>query len=136
MSVLDKMNFKIDGQDITFSQHYMYRAMMISDVPNLAISIGYTNASWTLKTDLTCAYVCRLLNYMRKTNTKVCTPRLGQQSMVDEPLLDFNSGYVLRALPSLPKQGNKKPWRMNQNYPLDVLTIRYSSLKDPALEFM
>ncbi|MCU0444801.1 MAG: NAD(P)/FAD-dependent oxidoreductase [Microscillaceae bacterium] len=135
MSVLDKMKLQMDGQDIQLSNHYMYRAMMVSDIPNLAISIGYTNASWTLKTDLTCAYVCRLLNYMRQIKVQTCTPRVREAIGDDIPLLDFNSSYVLRALPNLPKQGTKKPWRMNQNYPLDVLTIKYSSLKDPNLEF-
>lgn len=135
MAVLSGTKFTVNGKDIHLPEHYMYRGMMISDIPNLAVSIGYTNASWTLKTDLTCAYVCRLLNHMRKTGTRSCTPRVDKNNINDEPLLDFNSGYVLRALDTLPKQGSKKPWKLNQNYPLDVLNIKYSSLKDKALEF-
>lgn len=129
------MSISVDGKKINPSEHYVYRGMMISDVPNLALSIGYTNASWTLKTDLTCEYVCRLLNHMNKTGAKYCTPKVDPSNMEDEPLLDFNSGYVLRALDGLPKQGSKKPWKLNQNYPLDVVTLRYSSLKDDALEY-
>lgn len=135
MQILSGMKMKVDGREIHLPDHYMYRGMMVSDIPNLAYSIGYTNASWTLKTDLICAYVCRLLNHMRKTGTKSCTPRMTEHTISDEPLLDFNSGYVLRALDSLPKQGAKKPWKLNQNYPLDVITIKYSSLKDKSLEF-
>lgn len=132
---LGGMTLTVDGKKINPSEHYVYRGMMISDVPNLALSIGYTNASWTLKTDLTCEYVCRLLNHMNKTGTKYCTPKVDPSNMEDEPLLDFNSGYVLRALDGLPKQGSKKPWKLNQNYPMDVMTLRYSSLKDDALEY-
>ncbi len=135
LKVLNGMKFSIDNKPVHLPDHYMYRGMMISDIPNFAISIGYTNASWTLKTDLTCTYVCRLLNRMRKTKTKSCTPRVTRETMQDEPLLDFNSGYVLRALDSLPKQGSKKPWKLNQNYPLDTMTIKYSSLKDKVLEY-
>ena len=129
------MKLSVDGQLIKPSEHYMYRGMMFSDIPNMAISLGYTNASWTLKTDLTCAYVCRLLNHMHKTGAKSCTPRIDKSKVEDEPLLDFNSGYVLRALKYLPKQGTKKPWKLNQNYPLDILNIKYSSLRDEALEY-
>ena len=135
MLLMGGMKLCVDGERVNTSEHYMYRGMMVSDVPNLAISIGYTNASWTLKTDLTCAYVCRLLNHMSKNGFKSCTPKVDKDNIEDEPLLDFNSGYVLRALKYLPKQGSKKPWKLNQNYPLDVLNIKYSSLKDKALEY-
>ncbi|MEO1651934.1 MAG: NAD(P)/FAD-dependent oxidoreductase [Bacteroidota bacterium] len=134
LSVLDGMTLRVDGKEVHYPDHFMYRGMLISDIPNLAISIGYTNASWTLKTDLTCEYVCRLINEMDKTNTKSITPRI-KEDINEEPLLDFNSGYVLRSINQLPRQGHKKPWKLNQNYPLDVLNIKYSSLKDKALEF-
>jgi monooxygenase len=135
LEFLSGMTLKVDDKVIILPEHYVYRGMMISDVPNFAFSIGYTNASWTLKTDLTCAYVCRLLNHMQKNGTKTCTPKVDKDSMSDEPLLDFNSGYVVRALNALPKQGSKKPWKLNQNYPLDVINLKYSTLKDKALAF-
>ncbi|GAB4401314.1 MAG: NAD(P)/FAD-dependent oxidoreductase [Microscillaceae bacterium] len=135
LQLLGGMSLEVDGQVVQLPNHYMYRGMMLSDIPNMVISIGYTNASWTLKTDLTCQYVCRVLQHMRKTNTQICTPRLKGEALSEAPLLDFNSGYVRRALSELPRQGAKKPWKLNQNYPLDVLNIKYSTLQAPALEF-
>ena len=125
----------IDGKEIDISERFVYRGMMLSDIPNMAQAFGYTNASWTLKCDLTCDYVCRLLNYMRKNGLKQATPLVNDPSVQEEPLLDFNSGYVLRALEQLPKQGSKQPWKVFQNYFLDLISYRYSSLKDKALEY-
>ncbi len=139
LDIMSGMTLKKDGEKIILPNQYMYRGMMFSDIPNMAICVGYTNASWTLKTDLTCVYVCRLLNYMKKNGFEVCTPHLTQEvqdSFTDEPILDFNSSYVLRSLDSLPKQGSKTPWKLNQNYPLDIMTIKYSSLKDKALHYI
>ena len=92
LEILSGMKFQKDDKEIDLSNHYMYRGMMLSDIPNTAICVGYTNASWTLKTDLTCVYVCRLLNYMKKNGYEVCTPHLEkkvQDSFSDEPILDF-----------------------------------------------
>ena len=89
-----------------------YKGMMLSDVPNLAFAIGYTNASWTLKCDLTCEYVCRLLNHMDEHGYRQCTPRQRDPSVKPEPFIDFNSGYVLRAIDKFPKQGSQAPWRL------------------------
>jgi hypothetical protein len=109
--------------------------MMYSDVPNLASCFGYTNASWTLKCDLTCEYVCRLLNHLEGTGYKRCTPRTNDSSVVPRPWLDFTSGYVQRSLDRFPKQGSKAPWRLYQNYALDALSLRYGAIEDGAMEF-
>lgn len=135
MKFLGGMTMTIDGQEMDASERLVYRGMMFSDIPNMAQAFGYTNASWTLKCDLTCDYVCRLLNYMKKNNLKQVTPRVTDPSIQKEPLLDFNSGYVLRAIDDLPKQGSKTPWKLFQNYFLDLISYRYSSLKDSSLEY-
>ena len=108
---------------------------MYSDVPNAASAIGYTNASWTLKCDLTAEYVCRLLNYMDKNGYASCAPRVTDPSIATGPVVDFNSGYVLRALDSLPRQGAKPPWRLHQNYVKDLSMLRYGRIDDGAMEF-
>ena len=108
--------------------------MMFSDVPNLSYSFGYTNASWTLKADLTGGYLCRLLNHLTKTGTEIALP--AREADIEEvPFLDFTSGYVQRARDVLPKQGSKKPWKLYQNYALDILNLRYGRLDDGVLEF-
>lgn len=135
LKVLGGMEVTIDGKKLETSERYCYRGMMFSDIPNLALAFGYTNASWTLKSDLTCLYVCRLLNYMDKNNLRMVVPRFNDPSVEPEPLLDFNSGYVLRALDDMPKQGSKRPWKVFQNYPLDIISLKYGSIKDDALEY-
>ncbi len=107
---------------------------MFSGVPNLASVFGYTNASWTLKADLTSDYVCRLLNHMRRRGYVAVTPRR-DASVSEEPFLDFSSGYVQRALEMLPKQGSKKPWKLYQNYALDMAALRFGRVSDGVLEF-
>jgi hypothetical protein len=107
--------------------------MMVSGVPNFAFSIGYTNASWTLKCDLTSQYVCRLVSFMREHGYRRATPR-PDPSIEPEPIMDFTSGYVLRALDRLPRQGSQVPWRLYQNYVRDLWTIRHAPLRDKALE--
>jgi len=102
---------------------------MLSGVPNLAFAVGYTNASWTLKVDLASRYICRLLNYLDRKGYKKCTPRVSS-TMREEPLIDFSSGYVQRALSLLPKQGTRAPWKLYQNYILDLLTLRFGSVTD------
>lgn len=133
--IAGNLQFSVNEKPIKFADLYVYRGMMFNDVPNMAIALGYTNASWTLKSDLTCEYVCRLLNYMEKSGNRVVIPRHNVPDFVEEPLLDFNSGYVMRDIDNLPKQGNKRPWKVFQNYFLDVLNFRYSTLRDGVLEF-
>ena len=135
MEVMSNIDLFIDDKAINPADLVCYRGMMFSNLPNFAMFIGYTNASWTLKTDLTATYACRLLNHMKATNTTQCTPRITDPNMETEPIMDFSSGYVLRALDSLPKQGAKSPWKLYQNYIYDVFNFRHSSLKDNILEF-
>jgi monooxygenase len=129
------IDLAVDGEDVDLPKRMAYKAMMLSDVPNFAFAIGYTNASWTLKVDLTAEYVCRLLNHMDETGTRICVPHNDDPSVTEEPLLDFQAGYVLRALHMFPKQGSKAPWKLRQNYPRDVLALRFGSVKDPGMKF-
>ena len=108
---------------------------LLADIPNLAFTIGYTNASWTLKADLVAEYVCRLLNHMDANGYDICAPHLSDPSITPEPIMDFNSGYVLRSVADLPKQGSKEPWKLRQNYAVDLRKLRYAPLEDGALQF-
>ncbi len=134
LNVLGDVTLRIDGRLCALGQSMAYKGMMLSDVPNLAMTFGYTNASWTLKADLTAGFVCRLLRYMERHGYTVAVPRrdLGVQP---QPFLSFTSGYVQRALAMLPKQGSQRPWRVHQNYLLDLLAIRYGRLADGVLQF-
>jgi cation diffusion facilitator CzcD-associated flavoprotein CzcO len=134
LQVLSDVAFSVDGAQVDLSKTFNYKGMMYSDVPNMASSFGYTNASWTLKADLTCAYVCRLLNTMRKRGLRQATPRIGDAVLVPEPFLDFSSGYVTRAMEKFPKQGSKKPWKLHQNYARDIVALRFGSVDD-GMEF-
>jgi cation diffusion facilitator CzcD-associated flavoprotein CzcO len=131
---LGGIGLAVDGREVDLPETLTYKGMMLSDVPNAAFAVGYTNASWTLKCELTCEYVCRLLNHMDERGAAVCTPRLRDPSIKPEPIIDFNSGYVLRAIDRFPKQGSRVPWRMHQNYARDVLMVRFGSVDDEALE--
>ena len=135
LQVLGGLEVAVDGRKIDFSKTMNYKGLMYSDVPNLAAAFGYTNASWTLKCDLTCEYVCRLLNYMDKHGYRQCTPKRTDPSVTEAPWIDFSSGYVQRALDKFPKQGSKKPWKLYQNYALDIMSLKFGSLKDDAMEF-
>jgi cation diffusion facilitator CzcD-associated flavoprotein CzcO len=125
----------VDGEDVKLSETVGYKGMMLSGVPNMAASIGYTNASWTLKCDLICEYVCRLLNHMDSIGMRQVTPRWREDTLPDRPFVDLTSGYVLRSVENFPKQGDAPPWRLYQNYIKDVLMIRRGSLEDEAIEF-
>jgi cation diffusion facilitator CzcD-associated flavoprotein CzcO len=135
MLFLAGLRATVDGTPVDFPQTLTYKGMMYSDVPNLASAFGYTNASWTLKSDLTCEYVCRLLNYMDRHGVAQCTPRVADADADVEPWLDFTSGYVQRALPFLPRQGTKMPWKMHQNYARDLLALRFGRVDDGTMEF-
>ncbi len=134
LELLGGMQVSIDGVAKNMSKTMSYKGMMYSDVPNLASAFGYTNASWTLKCDLTCEYVCRILNHMDKTGTTQCTPRKDPQ-VQEAPWIDFSSGYIQRAANVLPKQGTKKPWKLYQNYFLDLVTLKFGAVDDGTLEF-
>lgn len=126
----------VDRQRIEFGETINYKGVMFSGVPNLAMTFGYTNSSWTLKADLTSEYICRLLNYMDDRGYDFATPTLpADGSVTPQPMLDFSSGYVQRGLAELPKQGQAKPWRLNQNYPKDIINLRHGKINDGTLAF-
>ena len=129
------MQLVIDGVPVELPKTLVYKGMMFSDIPNLVFAVGYTNASWTLKCDLAAGYVCRLLNHMDHHGYAVCTPRINDANIEEEPVIDFNSGYVLRALETLPRQGSKTPWRLHQNYVRDLSLMRYGRVEDGTMEF-
>ncbi|HYR68079.1 MAG TPA: NAD(P)/FAD-dependent oxidoreductase [Reyranella sp.] len=132
---LGKVKLSVDGRAVDPAKTFLYKGMMYSDVPNLASVFGYTNASWTLKADLVCEYVCRLLNHMDRGGWRQCTPRNGDPSLQEEPWVNFSSGYIQRALSKQPKQGSKRPWKLYQNYALDLLSLRFGSMRDKAMVF-
>ena len=135
MKVIGGIQLVVDGSPVDPSSSLTYKGMMLSDVPNLAQAGGYTNASWTLKCDLTAEYVCRLLAHMDETGMRQCTARNRDTSMRALPALTFSSGYVVRALAKLPKQGSIAPWRLYQNYALDLFALRYGQVNDQAMQF-
>ena len=135
LKLISGLQLIVDGRPVELAQTMAYKGMMYSDVPNLAAAFGYTNASWTLKCDLTAENVCRLLNYMDRHGYAQCVPRVNDASLGQEPLLDFTSSYVQRALHTLPQQGSKTPWRLHQNYLKDLFLLRYGRVDDGAMEF-
>jgi cation diffusion facilitator CzcD-associated flavoprotein CzcO len=135
LKLMAGLQLVVDGQPVDMSKTMAYKGMMYSDVPNLASAFGYTNASWTLKCDLTSEYVCRLIKYMDKHGFSQCTARRTDPSIKEEQVLDFTSGYVQRALHTLPSQGSKMPWRLHQNYVKDLSMLRYGRVDDGTMEF-
>lgn len=135
LQVLGNLSLAVDGKPIEPPRTMSYKGMMYSDVPNLATAFGYTNASWTLKCDLTCEYVCRLLNYMDDHGYRQCTPRNDDPSITATPWIDFTSGYVQRSIEQFPKQGSKAPWRLYQNYALDLMNLRFAAVDDGVMRF-
>ena len=135
LEVLGGASFSVDGRPVTFSETLSYKGMMYSDVPNMASSFGYTNASWTLKADLTCGYVVRLLNHMTATGLRQCTPVRRPGDEGSEDWLDFSSGYVQRSVHLFPKQGAKEPWKQHQNYALDLMALKFGKVEDGAMIF-
>jgi monooxygenase len=133
--LLGGLEATVDGARVDFAKTFNYKGMMFSDVPNLALSVGYTNASWTLKAELICRYVCRLLNHMAKTGMRQCTPRLRDGRIEPAPFLDLTSGYVQRSIDRFPKQGTKPPWRLHQNYARDLVMLQRGNVEDGVMEF-
>ena len=125
----------VDGEPVDLPEKLTYKGMMLEDVPNLAIAIGYTNASWTLKCDLTCQYVTRLLNHMHETGLRQCTPENHDASVTAEPLLGLSSGYVTRSQDEFPKQGSRFPWQVKQSYLADHRALKRSGIHDEAMQF-
>jgi monooxygenase len=133
--LLGGIALELDGAPVDVADRFNYKGMMLSDVPNLALSFGYTNASWTLKCDLTSRYVCRLLRHMGRGGWTICVPRMDEPPPPREPMLDFSSGYVRRAADSLPSQGPKPPWKVHQNYLKDLVALRFGRVDDGAMHF-
>ncbi len=133
VKILGGITLSIDGQPRHPSDTISYRGMMLSDVPNMVMAFGYTNASWTLKVDLTANYFCRLVRYMDRRHLAIAVPR-GGNNLHPQPLLDFTSGYVQRAAAELPRQGSRRPWFVHQNYLKDLLNIRYTRINDGTLQ--
>jgi monooxygenase len=135
MLALGGIELSLDGRAVALAQTISYKGLMLGGVPNMAFAIGYTNASWTLKCDLTCEYVCRVLNHMDAHGYDECTPDDGDPAIEREPMIDFSSGYVQRAIDQFPKQGSKPPWRLHQNYARDILSLRFGEIEDGTLRF-
>jgi monooxygenase len=133
---LGGMSVVVDGREVVLADTVGYKGMMLSGIPNLAMTLGYTNSSWTLKADLVSEYICRLLNHLSANDYTHCVPRAPGSDVATEPFLDLKSGYVLRALDQLPRQGERAPWRLNQNYPRDVRLLRHGPLEDEGIEFV
>ena len=135
MQLMGGLEVSVDGRRVDLSQTMSYKGMMYSGVPNIASTFGYTNASWTLKCDLTCEYVCRLLNHMDRRYLDICTPGQPDASVGEQPWLDFSSGYVQRGMKEFPKQGAVKPWKLYQNYALDMMSLRFGKVEDGIMVF-
>jgi cation diffusion facilitator CzcD-associated flavoprotein CzcO len=129
------MGVEVDGHQVEQRKTIIYKGMMASDVPNLAMAVGYTNASWTLRCDLISQYVCRLLNYMDARGHAIACPRYAGRSNETAPLLGLMSGYITRSLADLPKQGTTNPWRVYQNYAIDLALLRYAPVADRSMVF-
>jgi cation diffusion facilitator CzcD-associated flavoprotein CzcO len=127
------IELSVDGEPVDLPNRLIYKGAMVEGVPNLAVAVGYTNASWTLKCDLICDYVCRLLNRMRATGMRQSTPINRDGSGPTRPLLNLTSGYVLRSAPRFPKQGSRYPWQVHQSYLRDYRALKLSSVEDGAM---
>ncbi len=135
LQVLGGLQLTVDGQAVDLAQTLSYKGLMYSGVPNLASCMGYTNASWTLKCDLTCDYVCRLLTHMQQHGHRQCMPRNTDPGITPGPWVDFSSGYLQRSMHLFPKQGSKLPWKLHQNYPRDILLLRWGKVDDGVMVF-
>ena len=133
--LLGGMDLSVDGRPVVPSETLVYKGIMLSEVPNFAFAVGYTNASWTLKVDLTCEYVWRLFKHMDARKLSVCMPSAKGKTLESRPFLDFQANYVLRSLDAFPKQGTVNPWQLKMNYVLDMLALRFGSITDDAMTF-
>jgi monooxygenase len=129
------IQLQVDGEPVDVASKLVYKGMMLEGVPNLAIAVGYTNASWTLKCDLTCNYVCRLINRMHARGVRVCTPVAAGPAVSTRPLLDLTSGYIQRSAHRFPRQGTRFPWQVHQSYLRDYRALRLRGVEDQAMVF-
>jgi monooxygenase len=134
LNVLGDIALSKDGIPFVAHEAMAYKGMMLSDLPNAAMAFGYVNASWTLKADLTAQYVCRLLNFMDAKGYAYAYPR-HDPTIPRRDFMSLSSGYVQRASAILPKQGDRQPWRVHQNYLADLMAMRWSRLEDGVMTF-
>jgi monooxygenase len=135
MLVFGGIELSVDGEDVDVSKTMSYKGIMLSDVPNFSFAFGYTNASWTLKVDLTYSYIWRLLRHMDATGDRWCAPRLRDDSVIAQPFTEFSPGYILRSIDKLPKAGSKSPWRLKMNYLFDLIMLSRGAVEDGTMEF-
>ncbi len=135
LKLIGGIDIRVDNEPFDISSKLQYKGAMVQDLPNALAIIGYTNAAWTLKADLVCRYLCRLLNHMEENNLQVCYPALSEEDMDTAPVIDFTSGYIQRSLDKLPKQGKKHPWKLDQNYIKDRKTLGKEAIEDGILKF-
>lgn len=136
LAVAGKIPVRVDGEPVAWNEHFYYKACMFSNVPNFSVVFGYLNASWTLRADIVSEYVCRVLNHMRDTGTTVAMPLLADPtSLTEENIFDFSSGYIQRAIHIMPKNADKLPWRLSQNYVQDRIDMRTGPVDDGVLKF-
>ncbi len=129
------MDVIVDGDKVDPADRVTYKGMMLEGVPNAALAVGYTNASWTLRSDLISDYVCRLLEHMRRSGMRQCTPTPGDDLTERAPLLGLSSGYITRTVDRFPKQGTRAPWKVAQNYFYDYRQMRRSDVVDAEMVF-
>ena len=132
---LGGIELTVDGEKVDASERLTYKGMMLEGVPNLAFAIGYTNASWTLKCDLSCDYVTRLLNHQRATGQRQCVAINNGSAVTDGPFLGLSSGYIMRSADRVPQQGSKHPWRVYQSYLKDYRALKRSQVTDDTMVF-
>jgi cation diffusion facilitator CzcD-associated flavoprotein CzcO len=133
--LLGGMSLSVDGEQVDLPGTLAYKGMMLGGIPNFAFTVGYTNASWTLKADLVSEYVCRLLRYMDAHGYRQCVPVNDDPALETRPLLDFAAGYVQRSVHKLPKNGSRAPWKLGMNYAQDLITLRHGRIRDSAMRF-
>ena len=136
IQILGGIQATVDGQPVDTSQHMLYRGIMVSDIPNQALIIGYINASWTLKVDIAAEYICRLLNYMDQQGyTEVIAQGDQSELLQDTVMGSLSSGYIARAADVMPKQGKHAPWKVSNNYLADRKELKQASFEDAVLKF-
>jgi len=135
LKMMGGIDIEVDGAPFIISDSMVYRGVLVENLPNVGLIFGYTNASWTLKSDLTSEFVCRIINHLDKTHTQQCRAVNSDKRIGTIPFIDMNSGYIHRAANKMPQQGNKIPWRLYQNYLKDMFMLRLGSVKDGVLKF-
>ncbi|HET9030812.1 MAG TPA: NAD(P)/FAD-dependent oxidoreductase [Candidatus Aquilonibacter sp.] len=136
LKLFGDMQLCVDGREIDMAEQVAYKGMMLCDVPNFGWALGYTNASWTLKCELTARYVCRLIEHLDRNGYAYAQPKRPDRSIGLEPAISLTSGYIQRAIAKLPKQAARAPWKLYQNYALDLASLRFGRLDDGVMEFV